>query len=136
MPKAVVLVIGNPLLAQDSLPLRIMPKLQAARPDVEFLPFEPTREDLPQHQEMVLLDTIQGLKKVRVLSDMKKLEQSSRAFSLHDFDLGAQLMLMDKFGLLGKTIIIGVPQKGDEKKIMNDVLHELETIFPFSSRPI
>lgn len=130
MPKAVVLVIGNPLLRQDSLPLRLMPKLRAARPDIEFRPLEPTREDLPHKQKLVLLDSVQGLKKVRVLRDVKKLEPASRAFSLHDFDLGAQLVLMHKFGLLGKTIIIGVPQKGKEEQITEAVLGELASIFP------
>ena len=132
MRKNVVLVVGNPLLAQDSLPLRIMPKLSAARSDLSFEPFEPTRQDIPHNQELVLLDTIAGLKKVRVLRDISKLQQPDRAFSLHDYDLGAQLLLMRKFGLLGKTTIIGVPQKGKEEKIAPAVLAELESIFPLS----
>lgn len=130
MRKSVVLVVGNPLLRQDNLPLRLMPLLGKARPDISFEPFEPTRQDIPHNKQLVLLDSVQGLKKVRVLRDISKLRQPDRAFSLHDYDLGAQLMLMEKFGLLGKTTIIGVPQSGDEKKIMKDVLHELESIFP------
>ncbi len=104
--------------------------LKKARPGLSFEPFEPTRQDIPHNQELVLLDSVQGLEKVRVLRDLSKLRQPDRAFSLHDYDLGAQLMLMDKFGLLGKTTIIGVPQSGDEKKIAAAVLKELELIFP------
>lgn len=130
MQKRVVLVVGNPLLVQDNLPLRLMPKLRAARPDLSFEPFEPTRQDIPHNQELVLLDSVQGLKKVRVLKDVSRVQPSERAFSLHDYDLGAQLVLMEKFGMLGKTIIIGVPQSGDEKKIAEAVVVELAAIFP------
>ncbi len=129
MQKKVVLVVGNPLLRQDNLPLRIMPALSAARADIEFRPFEPTREDIPHNEELVLLDCVAGLKKVEVLDDISRVQAAGRAFSLHDYDLGSQLALLSKFGMLGKTTIIGVPQKGDEKKIAKAVLEKLEAIF-------
>ncbi len=125
-----VLVVGNPLLREDNLPLRIMPSLREARADIEFEPFEPTREDIPHNEELVLLDCVAGLEKVRVLDDISRVQASGRAFSLHDYDLGAQLALLSKFGMLGKTIIIGVPQSGEEKKIAEEVLKKLGVIFP------
>ena len=124
----VVFVVGNPLVPSDSMPLRLLPLLKKARPGLDFTPFEPTRMDVAHHQALVFIDTVQGIKKVVHLHGLKALQPSDSAYSLHDFDLAGQLLLLHKFGLLGPVAIIGVPAKGQKEKIAKDVLHELEHI--------
>ena len=131
MPESarLVYVVGNPLVAEDSMPLRLLPLLRKARPDVSFQPFEPTRMDIPQKKALVFIDTVQDIKKTIHLHGLRALAPpSSTPYSLHDFDLAGQLLLLDKFSLLGPVFIVGVPAKGDLKKITKDVLHELEHI--------
>ncbi|VVB57493.1 Uncharacterised protein [uncultured archaeon] len=127
-PKPVVYVVGNPLVPDDRMPVRLLPLLQKARPDILFEPFEPTRMDIPQKKSLIFIDTVQGIQNVIHLHGLKALEPSSCAYSLHDFDLSGQLLLLEKFGLLGDISIIGVPARGGLKKIEKDVLHELEHI--------
>jgi hypothetical protein len=124
--RPIVYVVGNPLAPSDSMPLRLLPLLKKARPNLDFQPFEPTRMDIPQKQGLIFIDTIQGIKKVVHLHGIKALAPSDAAYSLHDYDLAGQLMLLDKFGLLGQVSIIGVPSKGEKQKIAKGVLHELE----------
>ncbi len=120
MGKKTVYIVGNPTLAKDSMPLKIMPLLQKACPQFEFLPFESTRMDIPQSQDLVFIDTVEGAKKVMIIDDVDRIVET-KACSLHDFDLGTQLKLLKKFGMLGKMKIIGVPEKGDRKRIAGEV---------------
>ena len=52
-----IYICGNPLLKEDSLPLKILPKLQDLFPDINFIDFEPT-EDLPKEEKLIIIDTI------------------------------------------------------------------------------
>ena len=124
-PKSIY-VVGNPLLKDDSMPLRLLPLLQKACPNLVFELFEPTRMDIPHNVDLTFIDTVQGVKKTVYLHGLKALASSNPAYSLHDFDLGVQLLLLDKFGLLGHVHIIGVPARGNVKKIAHDVLHILK----------
>jgi len=126
--KALVYVVGNPLVPSDTMPLRILPFLRKARPDLSLIPFEPTRQDIPHNVDLTFIDTVQGLKKVCLLHGVESLLGPSGSYSLHDFDLAGQLLLLNKFGLLGHVHIIGVPAKGKEEKIAKDVAHELGRI--------
>ena len=59
-----VLVFGNLLLDNDSLPLRIIPKLHEKSPDVEFKEIDPTEDLENQGRNLMILDTVEGIDKV------------------------------------------------------------------------
>lgn len=121
MPKKqTIFIVGNPLVKQDGMPLKIMPVLREKLPQFEFVVFEPTRMDIPHNEDLVFVDTVEGLKEVRALNDVSKI-QAFKACSLHDFDLGAQLLILKKFGMLGKVKIVGVPAKGKIGEITEKV---------------
>jgi hypothetical protein len=120
MAKKTIFIVGNPMLEQDSMPLKIMPLLAKMLPQFEFEPFEPTKMDIPQNVDLVFIDTVAGLKEVRALEDIDRIVEV-KACSLHDFDLGTQLKLLKKFGMLGKVKIICVPAKGETEKIAEAV---------------
>lgn len=133
----VVLVVGNPLVPSDSMPLRILPLLQKLCPDINFQPFEPTRMDIPQNTRLVFIDTLQGAKEIIHFHNLGELAPSNASYSLHDFDLAGQLLVLSKFGLIGQVSIIGIPCKGEKEKIAKKVAAILRHIFrnPKNSKP-
>lgn len=115
------------------MPLVIMPLLEKEFPQFEFVPFEPTKMDIPQNADLVFIDTVEGAKEVFEIKDLDRIEQT-KACSLHDFDLGTQLKVMEKFGMLGKVKIIGVPAKGDREKIAKEVEKLILEIMPLPKK--
>ncbi|HLC85118.1 MAG TPA: hypothetical protein VJH22_04980 [Candidatus Nanoarchaeia archaeon] len=118
-----VYVCGNPLVDQDSLPIRMIPLLRKARPDIEFLDFDPT-EDLPQEPELVIIDTVIDAKELRVYTDIDEF-CTTKAISLHDFDLGLSLKLAKKMGTLHKVLIIGVPPTMSPEEAVRGIINLL-----------
>ena len=102
-----VLVFGNPDLPQDSLPLKILPQLRLQFPEVIFNVADPN-EDWPVPPEIIVIDTVVGLKTVETFTDLSKLVDSP-TLTMHDFDVGFQLKYLAKLGHLKKVTIIGLP---------------------------
>jgi Ni,Fe-hydrogenase maturation factor len=124
MKKKTIHIFGNPLLDFDSLPLKLAPKLRKIFPDIDFVIADPNENLKPVNKELVIIDTIEGIDKVIVLDDIEKI-QTQKLYTLHDFDLGFNLKLLQKIGKLEKIKIIGVPMKGDEKAILKQLRLEL-----------
>jgi Ni,Fe-hydrogenase maturation factor len=116
-----VYVLGNSLVDGDSLPLKIIGQLREIFPKIEFVELDPT-ENLLEEENLVLIDTIVGIDKVRVLTleDLDKVELSPRN-SVHDFDLGFQLKLMKKLGKVKNVKIIGVPVDYNQKMAVGEI---------------
>src|SRR3989338_5958696 len=104
-----IYIIGNPLLASDSLPLKIIDGLKAEFPRIQFEEIDPS-ENLPEMEELVLIDTAADTDDVRVLEDIERIIAEPR-YSLHDFGLGTHLKLLKKVGRLRRVAIICIPQK-------------------------
>ncbi len=67
-------------------------------------------------EEILLLDVVDGIKEPIIISDIRQIK-ANKMLSLHDFDLGFFLNLMEEMGIKKKIKIIGVPSKGDIKEI-------------------
>ncbi len=119
-PKLQVFVFGNLDLQEDNLPMRILPKLKKRFPNVGFVVRDPHEEwDIPEN--MIVLDTVVGIKDVRIFSDLKKFQPPPRV-SMHDFDAYANLRLLQKLGKLKKINIIGVPPMMSESEVVGKVI--------------
>lgn len=106
--KKIIYLVGNLLVEEDSLPIKLKPELQKAFPDVEFREYDPT-EDLPEDSEdLIIIDTVEGLKEPRVFDDIDAFA-SQTAYSMHDFDLGWALKLYKKLRMFKTIKIIGIP---------------------------
>ena len=116
-----ILVFGNPLIEEDSLPLRILPRLRKEFPEIEFKEFDPSEELHEEGRNLIILDAVQGIEKVILISDTKQLNTDNPRYSLHDFDLGITLKLLKKMDLIDSVQIIGVPMKMSEKKALEEV---------------
>lgn len=105
--KKTIYILGNLNIEVDSLPLKLIPKLKEAFPEIDFVVLDPT-ENVPEEEHLLIIDTIINSDEVKVLKDIDRIE-SSPTCSLHDFDLGMQLKIMKKLGKVKDVTIIGVP---------------------------
>jgi Ni,Fe-hydrogenase maturation factor len=121
--KKTIYIFGNPLLDFDNLPLKIAPKLQEIFPEINFVIADPSENIKPINEELIIIDTIEDIKKVTLIDDLEKIK-IEKIYSLHDFDLAFNLKLLQKIGKLKKVKIFGVPI-GIEEKI---ALEQLEKI--------
>jgi len=124
--KQKIYIFGNPLLPFDSLPIRLAPRLQAALPEFEFIVVDPNENLKPVDKELIIIDTVEGIDKITVIDDIDKIK-TEKIYSLHDFDLGYNLKLLQKLGELERVKIIGIPMEGDEKTIVDQLINILKS---------
>jgi len=123
-----ILVFGNPLIEEDSLPLRILPALRKQFPEIEFKEFDPSEELHEEGRNLIILDAVQGIEKVIIISDTKQLNTDAPRYSLHDFDLGITLKLLKKMDLIDSVKIIGVPMEMKEEEAVKEVVKAIRVL--------
>lgn len=119
-----IYVLGTPLLKQDSLPLKLLPKLKTLFKNISFIHLDPT-ENIPEEDHLILIDTVLDTDQIKIIKDINRI-QSSPNYSLHDFDLSFNLKLMKKLNKIDKVTIIGLPFSIKEES----ALKELKKIIP------
>lgn len=127
-----ILIFGNPLLKQDSLPIKLLPKLKQKFPNIKFKEIDPTENlepflntDTPntEHQtpgDLVAIDTIKGINKVTTINDIEQLH-TNKIYSMHDFDLALNLKLLKKLNKIKSVKIIGIPMNITENEAINQI---------------
>jgi Ni,Fe-hydrogenase maturation factor len=116
-------VFGNPIVNRDSIPLKIIGRLAERMPDIEFCEFDPNENLEKEGRELNIIDTVQGARKVVLITDIGMI-QTSKLYSMHDFDLGYSLKLLKKLGYIDSVRIFGVPMRIKQK----DALEQLVTL--------
>jgi len=107
-----IFIFGNPNLEIDSLPLRVLPALKKHFPDIDFIILDPNEEwKIPD--EMVMIDTVVGIKELTIFNDLKHFIEAPRV-SVHDFDAFFNLIYLQKLGKLKKIKIFGIPPEMTE----------------------
>ena len=120
--------MGNPLMREDSIALRVAAQLQNKLKNIEFEEIASIDSLREFPKELVIMDAVKGVEKVCLVSDLEKLS-GSNVFSLHDLDSGFQLKLFKKMGKIKKVKIIAIPQKMELKKAVAEATKLLKTIF-------
>jgi Ni,Fe-hydrogenase maturation factor len=110
-----ILVFGNLLVKKDSLPLRLMKRLQEELPSIDFKEFDAVEDLYQEGKDLNILDTVQGIKKVELITDID-IFITDKIYSLHDFDLGYTLKLMKKIDMIDKVKIFGIPMNMNEEE--------------------
>lgn len=118
------LVFGNALLRQDSLPLRLLSRLRARFPEIEFKEFDPNENIESEGRNLNIIDTVEGIKKVTMITSIDRI-QSPKIYSMHDFDLGYSLKLLKKLGYLDSVRIFGIPMGASEGKAFKQLEREI-----------
>lgn len=105
-----IYVLGNLLVNEDSLPLKILPHLKDKFPGVHFQIIDPMEDFLPDMGEpLVIIDAVKGIKKVTVFTNLENFKKFKKV-SPHDYDLITHLLLLRKLHRLPEKIfIIGLP---------------------------
>ena len=123
-----IYVCGNEAVGLDAMPIRILPHLKKALPEVDFLPFDPS-ENFPEDNPLYIIDAVLNLNGVSVIEDFEKLEDSPRV-SVHDSDLGFHLKWMKKLGKLSRVVIFGVPAEGDLTQLEKELAAKIREFIP------
>jgi hypothetical protein len=119
-----ILVFGNPLVEKDSLALNLTPKLREIFPEITFKEVDPTESLESEGKNLKVIDVAEpNFSEVRVLNlkdeqDFEKL-QLGKVYSMHDFDLGYNLRLLKRTGLIDSVDILCIPCDMDEKKALD-----------------
>lgn len=103
----IVFVFGNPDLVQDSLPLKLLPRLRDAMPEIEFKTVDPN-EEWETEENTTIIDTVINIKEPGVFTDLESFSPSPR-LTMHDFDAYTNLKLLKKIGKISSVKIIGLP---------------------------
>ncbi len=101
-------IFGNEDLPQDSTPIHLIPRLQAAFPEHTFVLKDPLDEWEPMPEHLRVIDTIVGLYDVNEYTDLEGFAQAP-SVTMHDFDALSQLRFLQKLGKLKKITLYGVP---------------------------
>ena len=120
-----VYCFGNPLLKEDSLPFLLAPQLRKEFPLIDFVEAN-SPDDIDEREEIMILDTAKGITKATVLNNIDAL-CSNRTCSLHDFDLGMTLKLMQKMGKLKKVKIFCIPMGYSKAKALTELKKLIKT---------
>ena len=126
MFKKTIYVFGNPLIKEDSMPLKLIDKLRKEFPSLLFKEFD-TVEDLDLEKELNIIDTVKGIKKVELIEDIDKIV-TDKIYSMHDFDLGYNLKLLKKMKMIEKVRIFGIPSNMKEKEAMKELCDVIKSI--------
>ena len=115
-----IFVFGNPTVTQDSLPLKLLPKLRKQFPEITFVHADPTENWWNGEKELVIIDTVQGIDNVTVFDSLDEFEKQSR-ITPHDYDLYMDLRILKKLGKVKKVKIIGITI-GQSKQLIQQVV--------------
>ena len=118
--KPKILVFGNPTIENDSLPIKLLPKLKQKFPNIIFQEIDPTEGLENQGRDLTIIDTVEGINKVMIITDFNQL-QSNKLFSMHDFDLAYNLKILKKIGKIDTIKIIGIPMNIGEDEVMDQI---------------
>lgn len=119
MNKQPIWVFGNPDFAADALPLKILPLLQAALPQFEFITKDPN-EEWQMPKKLIIIDTVIGLKKTTTFTSLSDFTDHPR-LTTHDFDLLTNLRWLAKLNKLPPFVIIGLPPNIDTRLASKNV---------------
>ena len=121
-----IYVFGNPLVKEDSLPLKLIDKLRKKFPLIEFKDFD-TVEDMELEKELNIIDTVKGIKRVELIEDVDKII-TDKIYSMHDFDLGYNLKLLKKMKMIDNVRIFGIPMNMKEKEAFEQLCAAISKI--------
>jgi len=118
--KTLVLCYGNEFIKEDALAKEIADEVKL--PNVEFKKCDSVEDifNYKDFENIYILDVVKNAKEVMLIDNIDKLN-APELFSLHDFDLAFFLKLMKSIGKIKKINIIGIPMKGDKKRIISEI---------------
>jgi len=127
--KVVILCFGNEFVDMDKLPLTLCKELKDKIPNIDFVSCESPNEilDYSDYDKIFILDVVKGIKEISIIEDLDMLKDR-KLFTLHDFDLGLFLKLMNKVDRIRNLKIIGIPMGYEKNKAKMEIKKLLRRI--------
>lgn len=127
--KTVVLCFGNEFVDIDRLPIILYKELKNKIHNVEFVNCETPNEilDYSDYDKIFILDVVKGIKDVSIIEDLDRLKDR-KLFTLHDFDLGLFLKILNNVKKIKNLKIIGIPIGYDKDKAKVEIKKILKQI--------
>jgi Ni,Fe-hydrogenase maturation factor len=129
--KKKIYIFGNLLLDFDNNPLLIQPELSKIFFDIEFIIQDPNENLHPDNKELVIIDTVEDIKEVKILTDIEQIQFEPK-YSMHDFDLGFNLKLLHKIGHLEKVTIFCVPMFISKQAALEQLVMKISKFYSLS----
>jgi hypothetical protein len=104
-----IYVFGNEVVKKDSNPLKLLPALKKAFPNITFFHVDPTESWNYADKNPIIIDTVEGLKKVTVFTSLENFQDNNPRLTPHDYDVYTDLILQKKLGKIQKVTVIGIP---------------------------
>ncbi|MCX6707783.1 MAG: hypothetical protein NT001_06655 [Candidatus Woesearchaeota archaeon] len=115
-----VYCFGNPDRIDDRVALEIADELRID--GIEFVKCtSPDPLLLNHHEELTIIDAVKGLKKIQVIRDIDRLNDT-KTLTMHDFDLGTILKLLKETGQLKNVKIIGIPCNMNKEEVKKKII--------------
>ena len=111
-------VFGNEYLKDDSFAAKIAKLLNKRMRIINCTSPEILLDS--EEKEILILDVVKKIKKPIIIKDISRI-RTNKMISLHDFDLGFFLKLMEAMGINKKIKIIGIPTDGNAGVISKEV---------------
>ncbi|PIZ64148.1 hypothetical protein COY16_00095 [Candidatus Roizmanbacteria bacterium CG_4_10_14_0_2_um_filter_39_13] len=123
-----IFVFGNSIVAEDSKPVELLFHLQDHFPTMTFIHADPTDEWWEGQNNPIILDTVVGLKQVTLFSSLNSFEDPNVRITPHDYDLFMDLAFLLKLKKIKSFTLIGVPQRGNKKMLLKEIIEKIEAI--------
>jgi len=122
-----VLCFGNEAIKEDMLAKELADEIEID--GIEFVKCNSVDDLFSYSGNIYIMDVAKGIKKVTLIEDIKKLE-ANKLISLHDFDLGFFLKLMNEIGKIKNVKIIGIPMESNKEDAKKEAIQILKKIIP------
>ncbi|MDO8521469.1 MAG: hypothetical protein Q7S52_05115 [bacterium] len=123
-----IFVFGNPDIAMDALPIRLLSRLKERFPNEEFRVLDPNEEwEVPD--PFIVIDTVVGLTEIHIFRSLDEFS-AAPTVSVHDFDALFNLRYLAKLGKLKGVHIIGIPPNMPEEKAFTGATLALTELLP------
>lgn len=117
-----IYILGNKLVKSDNLAIKLLPRFRLKFKNISFKHFDPTEElDSLREKKLIFIDPVVGIDDVYTFSGLDNFDKSPR-FSVHDYDLLLNLMLMKKLGKIKDFLIIGIPSNGEVDEVFAKII--------------
>lgn len=131
MKQTPIYILGNKIITKDNLALKLLPILQKKFSYYSFIHLDPT-EEIADESNLILIDTVEGISKTTLFTDITSFEKSPRV-SVHDYDLLLELSLRKKLHRISSFKIIGLPAGGNIRQVAKDVMKIFSSILPLEN---
>ena len=120
-----VYCFGNEYIKEDALAIELASILKIN--DIEFIKCDSIEPILEEKGTIYIMDVVKGINEITLINDINLLK-NRKCVSCHDFDLQFFLKLLKEMDRIKDVVIIGLPMKGEEEKIVNEVKELIEKV--------